>query len=197
MTKPELIQDGTLATSYFGPCSKKYAIASYTRITATHHLKGHTGPVSSFILQQFGEDVERDQLSVAQLEEGFAEWRKKNTSYAPTYGQLFTIIQKIPVNRQTGRKYQQTLKAVLKNDPLPAISRPWEKAGYQSEFVPDHVRLSESRELLSRMEREKSQGFYFKKNGDQRPWDLICEKMRIGVAGRVEMLEEKASRRAA
>lgn len=198
--RQEFLHDLTLAKALNDPAEKNYIIAEYRKLTASYHLRGSSGAPGSYIFKQFAQDCQDDNLTFAQVIYGFKMSRRRKTGFAPTYGEFLDLIQKGEKERDGPaamiHRYELAVRGMV--DPkFEAKPQPWKNKIQREERLPLREQYAESRDLLDRMKSEKSQGFYLKQNGERRPWCSICETMMRGVAGRVEMLEEKAGRRAA
>lgn len=119
LARADLIADGVTAESYHTePATAEYAVVKLRLLTATHHMRGSSGAVGAWALSQFGEDVETEGLSWGELDYGFHQWRRRATSFAPTFGQILGVIQK--GKSQAGgpgivfaKTYQTRIKRVL------------------------------------------------------------------------------------
>jgi hypothetical protein len=193
VSRAELLKDLDIAKGYHtDPISSAYAIWCYRQITATHHMRGNSGPVATFVFDQFARDCEEEGLTAAQVDYGMAQWRRKKTSFAPTFGELLDLIRKGQLDTDGPgesffRNFKGRIQTVVdpKVRPITAGKPPKETAKSLTD------QYTESRDLLERMKSEKRAGGYYNGLQQWKDWSEVCEKMLVGVQGRVDSLEKK------
>ena len=129
VSRNELLQDLTIASDYYQrPISKEHAIEFYRKLTATHHLKDSALAEKSYVFGIFGQDCVDEQLTAAQLDWAITKWRKGDNSFAPTFGQLLTMIREGGYSTPTQadyKSYQIRVQSVIDpNYTAPPKSKP-------------------------------------------------------------------------
>ena len=103
----ELLHDLTVASDYYQrPIIEEHASEIYRKLTATHHLKDSALSEKAYVFKIFGQDCVDEQLTAAQLDWAVAKWRKGDNSFAPTFGQLLTMIRDGGYSTPTAADYK-------------------------------------------------------------------------------------------
>lgn len=145
------------------------------------------GSVSEFVLSQFAEDVTEEGLTFSEVDYGFAQWRRKRTSFTPTFGEFLDLIVKGRADKDGpgiafSARYRRRLKRILDPEHSRRKTEPAKTLADQ---------YTESRNLLHRMESEKKAGGYTNSIGEWKEWSETCEIMLKGVQSRVLLIESK------
>lgn len=69
------------------------ASAAFALLCQTHRLNAEGSGVAEFVAKQFAEDCIQDKLTLYQVERGCKGWRRKDTAFAPTYGQFLAVVE--------------------------------------------------------------------------------------------------------
>lgn len=201
ISRGDLIADGVAAQEYHtDPASAEYAIVRYRLLTATHHMRGNSGAVAAWALTQFGEDVETEGLSWGELDYGIHQWRRRSTSFAPTFGQLLGVIEKGKSERggpgrAYARAYQTRIKKALGvEEKTAATSAPKEPANIlRRRLSPQGLRAAIARleGMLAEWEAEKQAGFRIEDDGRKIEWSPMSDILLKSLGRQIATLRER------
>ena len=95
------------------PVSGKDASAAYAMLCQTHRLGAEGGASVTYVTRQFAEDCIEDGLTPHLLRLGCKKWRRKDTAFAPTYGQFIAEIKSEISNKHYSAQRYQELQALI------------------------------------------------------------------------------------
>lgn len=190
-----MIADGKAAKSYHSTISTiEHVVKCLTQLSASNHLRN--GEVSSFLFTQFAEDAQADGLTFAEIDYGFAQWRRKKTSFMPTYGEFLDVIRKGEGERGgPGKATISIYHGRIKRLVDPAYRSPAVKYGRGKANEPESLSLqdqyTQARDLFEKWKAQRGKGGYYTKFDQWVNWSETSENLFNGLAANVERLEAK------